>query len=142
MEKVIVVVEPTLTGFSAYVPDLPITCTAGADWDDLKLHVLEAVDFHLDCLKTDNQPIPACFQHSYTFDYRMDIQDFFTLFKPVKQSAIAERSGINPSLLRQYARGIKHPSLAQAKKIEKAIHDLGRELLKIEFTTPTRKTRS
>ena len=133
MEKIIVIVEPTNTGYSAYVPSLPITCTVGYTWDELERNMAEAVDFHLESLAECGDEIPPQFQTEFEFDYRLDIQDFFLLFKPVKQSAVAERAGINPSLLRQYARGIKHPSISQAKKIEKAIHQLGHDLLKVKF---------
>ena len=93
----------------------------------------EALELHIEALKTEKRSIPANFEGKYRFDYRMDIRDFFSLFAPIKQTAVALKAGINPSLLRQYARGIKHPSLEQAKKIELAIHQLGRELLKIRL---------
>lgn len=48
--------------------------------------------------------------------------------KTLKQTKIAELSGINPGLLRQYASGVKHPSPAQAKRIEVSIHQLADEL--------------
>ncbi|WP_262892868.1 hypothetical protein [Aquiflexum lacus] len=35
---------------------------------------------------------------------------------------------MNATLLRQYAAGVKNPSLEQAKKIEKALHILADEL--------------
>jgi len=133
MEEVIVILEQTDTGFSAYLPDLPITCTTGADLTEVETNMHEALELHLEGLKMENRPIPSCFVDSFVFDYRLDIRDFFSLFAPIKQTAVALKAGINPSLLRQYARGIKHPSLEQAKKIETAIHQLGRELLKIRL---------
>lgn len=101
--------------------------------EELERNVAEAVDFHLESIIEDGDEVPKLFISDFEFDYRLNIQDFFQLFKPVKQSVIAQRAGINPSLLRQYARGIKHPSLAQAKKIEKAIHQLGEELLRVQL---------
>jgi len=62
------------------------------------------------------------FEHSY------DLTVFFEEYDFLKQSKIAELAGMNPGLLRQYASGVKHPSPAQAKKIEKAVHDLAKEL--------------
>ena len=133
MEKVTVILEQTDTGFSAYLPDLPVTCTTGADLNEVETNMHEALELHLEALKMENQPIPSSFQSNFVFDYRLDIRDFFSLFAPIKQTSVALKAGINPSLLRQYARGIKHPSLEQAKKIETAIHQLGRELLKIRL---------
>ncbi len=62
------------------------------------------------------------------FDYHYDVSAFFENFDFLKQTKIAELSGINAALLRQYASGVKHPSPEQAKKIEKAIHKLAKEL--------------
>jgi hypothetical protein len=41
---------------------------------------------------------------------------------------IAEPAGMNPGLLRQYASGVKFPSVAQAQKVEDAIQELAKEL--------------
>jgi len=133
MEKIIVILEQTDSGFSAYIPELPITCTTGADLKEVESNINEALELHMEVLKLENKPVPNWFEGNFEYDYRLDIRDFFSLFTPVKQTAVAMKAGINPSLLRQYARGIKHPSLEQAKKIETAIHQLGRELLRIRL---------
>lgn len=62
------------------------------------------------------------------FDHTYDVSAFFENFDFLNQTRIAELSGINPGLLRQYASGVKHPSAQQAKKIEMVIHKLAREL--------------
>ena len=133
MGKITVILEQTDTGFSAYILDLPITCTTGADLKEVEANMLEALELHIEALKIENRPVPSVFKGDYRFDYCLDIRDFFNLFAPIKQTAVALKAGINPSLLRQYARGIKHPSLEQAKKIESAIHQLGRDILKIRL---------
>lgn len=62
------------------------------------------------------------------FEHLYDVSVFFENFNFLKQTKIAELAGINSSLLRQYASGIKHPSPEQAKKIETAIHKLAKDL--------------
>ena len=62
------------------------------------------------------------FQHFY------DVSAFFDSFAFLNQTKIAKLSGINAGLLRQYASAVKHPSPAQAKKIEVAIRKLAAEL--------------
>ena len=69
------------------------------------------------------------------FDYRYDLTVLFYAFNYLKISTIAQMSGINPSLLRQYSTGIKHPSGTQAKKIESTLHSIGRDLLKANVFT-------
>ncbi len=57
-----------------------------------------------------------------------DLQAFFKEFKELKISSLASTASLNPSLLRQYASGSKYPSIDQAKKLEAAVHALGKKL--------------
>ena len=68
-----------------------------------------------------------------SFKYCYDLTVFFEEFNFLKQSKIAELAGVNPALLRQYASGVKNPSAEQAKKIEKAVHELARELQSVSL---------
>ncbi len=67
------------------------------------------------------------------FNLKYDLQAFFEVFDAIKISNIAKKAGLNESLVRQYATGSKFPSIEQVKKIEKAIHDLGKELQKVKI---------
>lgn len=67
------------------------------------------------------------------FEYAYDLTVFFEEFSFLNQSKIAELSGINPGLLRQYASGVKNPSEAQAKKIQTAIHALALKLKNVQI---------
>ena len=67
------------------------------------------------------------------FTYAYDLTVFFEKFSFLNQSKIAELSGINPGLLRQYASGVKHPSKEQANKIQLAIRDLANELKAVKI---------
>ena len=67
------------------------------------------------------------------FDYAYDLTVFFEKFNFLNQSKIAELSGINPGLLRQYASGVKHPSKVQASKIQFAIRELANELKAVKI---------
>lgn len=62
-----------------------------------------------------------------------DLQAFFKEFNEIKISALAETANLNPSLLRQYATGNKFPSAEQVKKIETAVHQLGKKLEQISI---------
>ena len=67
------------------------------------------------------------------FNYAYDLTVFFEQFNFLNQSKIAELSGINPGLLRQYASGVKHPSKEQAGKIQMAITDLANKLKSVKI---------
>ena len=69
-----------------------------------------------------------------SFDRSYDLTVFFEEFNFLNQSKIAELSGINPGLLRQYASGVKNPSKEQANKIQTAIRDLASKLRAVKIS--------
>jgi transcriptional regulator with XRE-family HTH domain len=69
----------------------------------------------------------------FRFDINYDLTAFFTEKNYLNLSAIAERTGINRSLLAQYASGIKFPSVDRADEIEKAINGFGHELTAVKL---------
>jgi predicted RNase H-like HicB family nuclease len=56
--KYLVVIEPTSTGFSAYSPDVPGCAATGATREDCERNIQEAIDFHLEGLRHEGEPIP------------------------------------------------------------------------------------
>lgn len=56
--KYLVVIEKTLTGYSAYSPDLPGCIAAANTKDDVQREMHDAVAFHLDGLRLEGMPIP------------------------------------------------------------------------------------
>lgn len=59
MQRYLIVIEPTSTGFSAYSPDLAGCVATGASRADVERVMREAIEFHLDGLRAEGQPIPA-----------------------------------------------------------------------------------
>jgi predicted RNase H-like HicB family nuclease len=57
--RYLVVVEKGPTSFGAYVPDLPGCVAAGETREEVLALIHEAIEFHLDGLKEDGQPIPV-----------------------------------------------------------------------------------
>lgn len=56
--KYAVVIEKGKTSYGAYVPDLPGCIAAGETRDEVVKLIQEAIEFHIDSLKEDGQPIP------------------------------------------------------------------------------------
>ena len=54
----VVIVEPTRTGFSAYVPNLPGCITVGRTKAEIKHHMAEAIALHLAGIREDRAQIP------------------------------------------------------------------------------------
>ena len=56
--RYLVVVEQGPTSYGAYVPDLPGCVAVGDSREEVLASIHEAIEFHLEGLKEDGQPIP------------------------------------------------------------------------------------
>lgn len=65
----------------------------------------------------------------------VDLQQFFQHYKVLNAKFLAKKIGMNPTLLSQYVRGRKRPSLKQADKIMRGIQRIGRELAEIRLVS-------
>ena len=54
----LVVIEHGPTSFGAYVPDLPGCVAVGETQAEVTNLIHEAIEFHVEGLKTDGQPVP------------------------------------------------------------------------------------
>ena len=61
--KLLVVVEQTATGFSAYSPDVAGCVATGATPVDVERTMREAIEFHLEGLRLDGLAVPE--PHAY-----------------------------------------------------------------------------
>ncbi len=53
-----VVIERAEGNYAAYVPDLPGCIATGATLADVERSIREAIEFHIDGLRQDGEPIP------------------------------------------------------------------------------------
>jgi predicted RNase H-like HicB family nuclease len=58
MKRYLVVIEETPTGFSAYSPDVPGCVSTGRTREEVERNIREAIEFHLEGLRADGQPLP------------------------------------------------------------------------------------
>jgi len=78
--------------------------------------------------------LPERFDGEFELTYKMDLASLFEWFSGIlTKSGVSKITGMNPSLISQYVAGIKTPGAKQTKKIERALHNLGQELLEIEL---------
>ncbi|MDT0688092.1 helix-turn-helix domain-containing protein [Autumnicola psychrophila] len=104
----------------------------GQSLEELKLNLLKAFTDYLEVSEDLEEDWLEEVKAMDGFEYNLDIPSFFKLL-PIKISAIAKKTGINPSLMRQYATGKANASEERAKQIEKAIHELGEDLLSVSL---------
>ena len=56
--KYVVVYEKSVTGWAAYVPDLPGVIATGSTKEETQQLIREAIELHLEGLREDKMPIP------------------------------------------------------------------------------------
>ncbi|MDZ7632572.1 MAG: type II toxin-antitoxin system HicB family antitoxin [Gemmatimonadaceae bacterium] len=61
--KLLVIVEQTATGYSAYSPDLPGCVATGATRSEVEQHMRDAIAFHVEGLRADGEQLPE--PHAY-----------------------------------------------------------------------------
>ena len=118
-KRIKVIVEKTNTGFSAHCEDLSVF-TEAASVNKLYNSLIEA----LNCFY-EEEPITITKED---LDLHFDFRTFFQNYKAINARFLAERIGMNQSLLAQYTSGVKTPSQKQLKKIVAGIHSIGEEL--------------
>lgn len=62
--KLLIVVEETETGYSAYSPDLPGCVATGSTREEVEREMKKAIDFHLDGMKEEGLEAPQ--PHAYS----------------------------------------------------------------------------
>jgi transcriptional regulator with XRE-family HTH domain len=119
-KNIVVIIEKTDTGFSAYAEDYPLS-TTGITMNALIENIIEAFSLYFEEIKFN----PAM------ISFEIDFKQFFKYYKVLNSKALAEKIGMNPSLLSQYVKGHKRPSEKQRRKILYGINRIGQELAEI-----------
>ncbi|MBK6347088.1 MAG: XRE family transcriptional regulator [Bacteroidales bacterium] len=123
-KKVVFILEKTETGFSAYAVGYPIF-TTGKTISGLLDNAFEAAGFYFE--ETDIKVTRA------NIKFEVDFEQFFKYYRVLNSKFLAERIGMNPTLLSQYVQGRKKPSDNQRDKILVGIHQIGQELSEINL---------
>lgn len=123
-KEIILIVEKTDTGFSAHARDYPIF-TTGKSIAGLINSAYEATEFYFEEETIKVEPNDIRFE--------IDFKHFFKYYKVLNAKYLAEKIGMNPTLLSQYVSGKKKPSPKQTEKILNGIHQIGQELAGINL---------
>jgi len=124
--KIIMTVVKEDVGYSAStMAEHNFITTEGNTFDELKSNILEAVTL-------------AYEEKGYSYDideikFTYDLESFFDFYKVINAKALSQRIGMNQSLLAQYIKGNKKPSITQTKRILQGVQQIGRELSEVTF---------
>ena len=118
------IVEKTDTGFSAFSVDYPIY-TTGKTITDLINNAYEAANLYY-----EDEKINITHEN---LKFEIDFKQFFQYYKVINSKFLADKIGMNATLLSQYVTGHKKPSESQTEKILMGIHQIGQELSEINL---------
>ncbi len=123
-KKITITVEKSDTGFSAYSNDYSIF-TTGKTIPELIDNAFKAVNrfYEDEKLKITHENLK----------FEIDFKHFFQYYKVLNSRFLADKIGMNPTLLSQYVQGHKKPSEKQTEKILSGIHQIGKELSEINL---------
>ena len=124
--KIIVILEKTKTGFSAYPLDEEIAAgTTGRTIAELQDNILEVLNFYF---QEEGYEVSKA-----NIQLQIDLQQFFQYYKVLNARHLAEKIGMNPTLLSQYVQGRKKPSQRQNERIIHGIQQIGKELAELRL---------
>lgn len=132
-KKLTVIVEASSTGFGTFSDDLAGITGYGKTIPEAKKDFIDALQAVLDLNAEEGTPDPDLNDGNFEYTYKYDLPSIFAHFGMLDVTNFAKRIGLNASLLRQYKAGLAMASERQKKRIEKGLHDLGRELLSVKL---------
>jgi len=132
MKTLRIVIEKSIDYFDAFAENCQGVYGSGATVSEAKKNALEGLNLLIK--NTNPTKLPAILKGDYSIEYKMDAQSFLNYFDRIfSKPALEVLTGINQKQFHHYASGLKKPREQQRKKIESALHNLGKELLAIEL---------
>lgn len=131
MKTIVFLLEKSTTGYGVSSPDVPGCFSYGDSIQEAVANMRAAIEAHIEVQK--ELGIKVKIDPNYKHKVEIQTSAFFSLFKELNATAIAKRAKMNPSLIRQYSTGKKHPSIEQIRKIEQGIKSLAKELEEISI---------
>jgi predicted RNase H-like HicB family nuclease len=105
----------------------------GNTLEELKGNLMGTFDDYIETAEAEKEDWAAEVKKVKNWTYQMNMQSFFQLIPEIKITAVGRKARINESLMRQYATGKAAASETRVKLIERAVHELGRELQSVSF---------
>lgn len=133
-KKVKAIISRSKTGFIIMMDGFDAAMSYGDTLDEAKKDFEKFPKEYIEISKEAGKKIPEILNDgNLEFDYVYDLSGFFSQFNFISPTKLARRMHENPSLIRQYAAGCTYVSYDKKKKIEQEIHEIGKELLSVNF---------
>lgn len=124
-----IVIEKSSDSFGAYAQDVNGIYGAGDTLAEVKQSINDAIDN----IKTfGEKDIPEILKEDIELVFVFETQSFLEYYDSIfTRAALSRLTGINEKQLGHYMQGLHKPRKDKAEKIEKALHNLGEELLSV-----------
>lgn len=133
MKQIIIIIERSNDGtFCAYGKNVEGIYGMADTVKEAKQSAICGLNNFIKYNKSKN--LPNILKEEFQIKFQFDVQSFFDYYKGIFTNAGLEKlTGINQRQIQHYSTGHRKPRPVQVKKIESALHDLGRELLMLEL---------
>ena len=132
MEKIIINIGASSDHFGAYAENCDGIYGAGNTVQEAKENVIEGLKLLVKTTKQEE--LPEILKSDYEIVYRFDTKSLLQYYANIFNKPALERiTGINQKQLHHYSSGLKRPRIEQRKKIEMALHSLGKELMAVSL---------
>ncbi len=133
MKKIEAIIDKTSDGYCVYTEN-SIFSGMGDTAEEAKKDMMEQIEFYMETCKETGYSYPAFLDEEYEIVYKFNVQSLLEFYDGIITNAALERlTGINQKQLWAYSKGKSKPRVTQKRRIEKALHTLGRELLSISL---------
>jgi len=133
--KLKAIIEKGKEGFySIYLQDIAGIFGTGSTENEAKENLNEAIEMAMEHVEEtgewgDYSPLKG----RYSLEYVYDLSGFFKTYDFFDVTALANKIGINASLMRHYKTGMKKASSVQKAKISNGIHSIAKQLHAVQF---------
>ena len=100
----------------------------GASVEDAKKDLMDCLALAKEDAEDNGKTFPEV-----EFEYKYDLQSFFNYFSFLNVSEIGKHAGINPSLMRQYSKGIKNAGEKTYERLANCMQGITKELAASTF---------
>jgi predicted RNase H-like HicB family nuclease len=125
MKTIVATLEWSKDGYGVWFDELSDVFSFGGTVDEAKTNAREAIEYSFDGVPDAPDWVKDGFDIAIRYDTAGLLNNYQHIFT---KRALSKITGINESLLSQYAMGIKKPRPTQSKKIEDGLHRLAKEL--------------
>lgn len=136
MKKVKVIIDRAGDGtYNAYCKECPTLFGMGDTVAEAQAELNEGIRILKEEIGRENAAqYPDWLDYDYELEYQYDVQGFMEYYAGIfTPTALGNLANINSKQMWNYMHGVAKPRKAQVDKIEKALHQLGAELLNISF---------